>query len=74
MRERMPTGAMVSPVEITSASVQRGDLIQIGGRQCLVIDLIQLRQGAKQLVFESGELLTMHSRSRMIAMRMLRRW
>ena len=45
-----------------------------GGRQCLVIDLIQLRQGAKQLVFESGELLTLHSRSRMIAMRMLRRW
>ncbi|MEU5087213.1 hypothetical protein [Streptomyces sp. NPDC021356] len=70
----MPTGAMVSPVEITSASVQRGDLVQIGGRQCLVIDLIQLRQGGKQLVFESGELLTLHSRSRMIAMRMLRRW
>nr|BFD83588.1 hypothetical protein StreXyl84_29890 [Streptomyces sp. Xyl84] len=72
--ERMPTGAMVSPVEITSASVQRGDLIQVGGRQRLVIDLIQLRQGAKQLVFESGELLTMHSRSRMLAMRMMRRW
>lgn len=65
---------MVTPVEITSASVQRGDLIQIGGRQRLVIDLIQLRQGAKRLVFESGELLTMHSRSRMIAMRLLRRW
>ncbi|MFC4328692.1 hypothetical protein ACFPC0_12765 [Streptomyces andamanensis] len=74
MREHTPTGAMVSPVEITSASVQRGDLIQIGGRQRLVIDLIQLRQGAKRLVFESGELLTMHSRSRIIAMRLLRRW
>jgi hypothetical protein len=69
---RTPSAAVASPVEITSATVQRGDVIQVGGQHCRVTDLVQLPGGAKQLVFESGELLTMHPRTRLIAVRMLR--
>ncbi|KND45510.1 hypothetical protein [Streptomyces stelliscabiei] len=74
MRQRAPSGVLVSqPVEITSTTVQRGDIIQVGGRACRVSNLFQLPQGAKQLLFESGELLTMHTRSRLLAVRILRR-
>ncbi|MDQ0990977.1 hypothetical protein [Streptomyces sp. V3I7] len=68
-----PGGALASNVEITAATVQRGDVIQLGGRACRVSDLFQLPQGAKQLLFESGELLTMHARTRFAAVRILRR-
>ncbi|MFJ2899592.1 hypothetical protein ACIO87_32575 [Streptomyces sp. NPDC087218] len=68
-----PGGALVSSIEITAATVQRGDVIQLGGHACRVGDLLQLSQGAKQLVFESGELLTMHARTRPVAVRMRRR-
>ncbi|MEV8569792.1 hypothetical protein AB0436_30270 [Streptomyces sp. NPDC051322] len=74
MRGWAPGGAMAGPVEITSASVQCGDVIQIGGQPCRVADLFQLHGGAKRLRFESGELLTMHSRTRLVALRTLRRW
>ncbi|MFF4972048.1 hypothetical protein [Streptomyces sp. NPDC001083] len=73
MRDWTPSGALVSQVEITSTTVQRGDVIQIGGYAYRVRDLFQLPQGAKQLLFESGELLTMHTRTRLLAVRMSRR-
>ncbi|MFF2994713.1 hypothetical protein ACFVTC_09040 [Streptomyces sp. NPDC057950] len=73
MRDRTPSGALVSQVEITSTTVQRGDVIQIGGHAYRVRDLFQLPQGAKQLLFESGELLTMHTRTRLVAVRISRR-
>ncbi|MFD5655453.1 hypothetical protein ACWDU3_22225 [Streptomyces olivaceus] len=68
-----PGGALVSNVEITAATVLRGDIIQVGGRACRVSDLFQLPQGAKQLLFESGELLTINGRTRLVAVRMTRR-
>ncbi|MFE7961047.1 hypothetical protein [Streptomyces sp. NPDC057413] len=58
---------------MTATTVQRGDIIQLGGRACRVSDLFQLPQGAKQLLFESGELLTIHARTRLDAVRLLRR-
>ncbi|MFD4814659.1 hypothetical protein [Streptomyces sp. NPDC058418] len=73
MRGWSPGGALVTSVEVTADTVQRGDIIQLGGRACRVRDLFQLPQGAKQLVFESGELLTIHTRTRLIAVRPLRR-
>ncbi|MEV6405785.1 hypothetical protein [Streptomyces bobili] len=74
MRQRAPSGVLVSqPVEVTSTTVQRGDIIQVGGRACRVSNLFQLPQGAKQLLFESGESLTIHARTRLVAVRMLRR-
>ncbi|MFF9685566.1 hypothetical protein [Streptomyces sp. NPDC014623] len=69
----VPGGALASSIEITAATVQRGDVIQLGGHACQVGDLFQLPRGAKRLVFESGELLTMHARTRFVAVRMLRR-
>jgi hypothetical protein len=68
-----PGGALVSNIEVTATTVQRGDIIQLGGRAFRVRDLFQLPQGTKQLVFESGELLTIHARTRLVAVRMLRR-
>ncbi|MGW9428747.1 hypothetical protein ACWHA1_12375 [Streptomyces decoyicus] len=74
MKGWTPGDAMAGPVDITSASVQRGDIIQIGGQPCRVTDLLQLSGGAKRLSFDSGELLAMHSRTRLVALRTLRRW
>ncbi|MEU5537448.1 hypothetical protein [Streptomyces sp. NPDC020362] len=73
MRDRAPGGALVCNVEVTSATVQRGDIIQIGGRACYVSNLFQLPYGAKQILFESGELLTITTRTRLVAVRMPRR-
>lgn len=74
MKTWTPCGAVAGPVEITSTNVQRGDVIQIGGQPCRVADLRQLPLGAKRLLFESGEQLTMHPRTRLVALRVLRRW
>ncbi|MEU9705294.1 hypothetical protein [Streptomyces sp. NPDC047981] len=74
MKTWTPSGAAAAPVEITSTNVQRGDVIQIGGQPCRVADLFQLPRGAKRLLFESGELLTIHPRTRLVALRVLRRW
>ncbi|MEU2155438.1 hypothetical protein ABZ532_10555 [Streptomyces sp. NPDC019396] len=69
-----PGGAIAGPVEITSSSVRIGDVIQIGGRSCRVTDLLQLPGSAKRLLFESGESLTMHCRTKIIALRTQRKW
>ena len=73
MINRAPRSVLASNIEVTAATVQRGDIIQLGGRACRVQDLFQLPQGAKQLLFESGELLTIHTRTRLAAVRMTRR-
>ncbi|MFE5517905.1 hypothetical protein ACFQ9Q_09265 [Streptomyces virginiae] len=69
-----PSGALAANIEITSASVQRGDIVQIGGQPCRVTDLVQLPAGAKRLFFDTGEVLTMHARSRLVALRLTRKW
>ncbi|WP_416520464.1 hypothetical protein [Streptomyces achromogenes] len=56
--DTLPRSALASNIEVTAATVQRGDVIQLGGRPYRVQDLFQLHQGAKQLLFESGELLS----------------
>ncbi|GHF93141.1 hypothetical protein ACFFSH_35265 [Streptomyces filamentosus] len=63
---------MAISIEVTAATVRLGDVIQIGGQPCRVADLLHLPGGAKRLRFESGELLTLHARSRLIALRMQR--
>ncbi|GGU75841.1 hypothetical protein GCM10010275_07750 [Streptomyces litmocidini] len=72
MSSWVPSGAMAASIEITAATVRLGDVIQIGGQPCRVADLFHLPGGAKRLRFESGELLTLHARSRLIALRMQR--
>jgi hypothetical protein len=71
--DRTLRSALATNIEVTAATVQRGDIIQLGGRACRVRDLFQLPQGAKQLLLESGELLTIHTRTRLAAVRMMRR-
>ncbi|MFD6782970.1 hypothetical protein CH313_21525 [Streptomyces sp. TSRI0384-2] len=66
-------GALVSNVEITAATVLRGDIIQVGGRACRVCDLFQLPRGAKRLLFESGKPLTIDGRTRLVAVQTTRR-
>ncbi|KPI18454.1 SCBAC25E3.22, hypothetical protein [Actinobacteria bacterium OV450] len=73
MTGRGPSGSLAAHVEITSITVQRGDVIQIGGRPYRVADLVQLHSGAKRLLFETGEALTMNTRSSLIALRMRKR-
>ncbi|MEV7015560.1 hypothetical protein [Streptomyces sp. NPDC093991] len=73
MIDRTPRSALASNIEVTAATVQRGDIIQLGRQACRVRDLFQLPQGAKQLLFESGELLTIHTRTRLGAVRLMRR-
>nr|WP_237518275.1 hypothetical protein [Streptomyces sp. SID4982] len=73
VRPPIAGSAPVTSVEITASTVRRGDVIQLGGCACRVSDLLQLPHGAKQLVFESGELLTMHTRTRLVAARPMRR-
>ncbi|MFJ3697551.1 hypothetical protein ACIPW9_26145 [Streptomyces sp. NPDC090052] len=73
MKAWAPGGTAAGPVEVTSTSVMRGDVIQIGGTPCRVTDLFQLPGGLKRLHFESGELLTIHTHTRLIALRVQRR-
>ncbi|WP_432195593.1 hypothetical protein [Streptomyces sp. bgisy027] len=72
MKGRVPGDALVVNIEVTSTTVQRGDIIDLGGRACRVRELFQLPQGAKQLIFESGELLTIHTWTRLAVLRTLR--
>lgn len=58
-----------SPVEITSTTVRRGDVIQIGGQFFEVMDLISLSGRARRLRFRTGETLTMGPTTRLLAMR-----
>ncbi|MCX4628499.1 hypothetical protein [Streptomyces sp. NBC_01443] len=74
MRGQTPADAYAASIEITSVSVQRGDVIQIGGQPCRVTDLVQMPTGAKRLFFETGEVLTLHARSQLIALRMMGKW
>ncbi|GHA67955.1 hypothetical protein ACIQRS_10000 [Streptomyces termitum] len=74
MRSWPPGGAMAATIEITTANVRRGDVIQIGGRPCRVADLRQLPLGGKHLLFETGEQLTMHARTRLLALRVHTGW
>jgi hypothetical protein len=71
--DRTPRRMPAASIEVTAATVRRGDVIELGGLFCRVQDLFQLPHGAKQLIFESGELLTMHARTRLVAVRMMGR-
>ncbi|WP_371653937.1 MULTISPECIES: hypothetical protein [unclassified Streptomyces] len=58
-----------SPVVVTSATVMRGDVIQIGGQSFELMDLINLSSRARRLRFRTGETLTMSSATGLSAMR-----
>lgn len=64
------SGGWAWSVPITADSVQVGDAISVGGRTLIVADLCQLPGGAGKMVrFHSGERLTLHPRSALVATR-----
>ncbi|MFI7272647.1 hypothetical protein [Streptomyces sp. NPDC049879] len=46
-------------MSLTAETIRRLDVINVGGRQLRVVDLVAIRVGHKLVVFESGETLTM---------------
>lgn len=56
---------------ITAGTVQRRDVITVGGQDMRVRDLVRLPGGAKRLVFDSGETLTLHPGTILAAVRTL---
>ncbi|MFE0686584.1 hypothetical protein ACFV0Z_00455 [Streptomyces xiamenensis] len=66
----MSTPAKIpTQVTINASTVQCGDIITVGGRPLLVIDLTQLRGGMKRMEFFSGEILTIHTETVLTATR-----
>lgn len=61
-------------VSVNSATVLRGDVIQVGGQSLVVSDIVTLPHRAKCLRFETGESLTMHGRTQLAAFRRKGRW
>ncbi len=59
----------IEAVDITPSTVRLRDVIDIGGRQCEVVDLRERLDGSKVLILHTGELLTMHPGSRFAAIR-----
>lgn len=66
----MPYGEQLTALEITSDTVMRGDVINVGGQGFRVLSLLPLPRGAKRLIFFSGEILTIHRRTRLTATRL----
>ncbi|MBT2507086.1 hypothetical protein J7I98_14550 [Streptomyces sp. ISL-98] len=66
-------GTQVAVVEVSSVTVMRGDVINIGGQPFKVVDLTELPGRAKRLHFVTGETLTMHSSTQLSAVRTARR-
>jgi hypothetical protein len=61
-------------VEITPSTVQLGDVITIGGYACEIVDLRTRPDGAKILLFRTGEILTLRVCSRFGAVRTSAEW
>lgn len=61
-------------VEITAATVKRGDVITIGGQSMKVQNLFDLPGGGKRIQFPGGAVLTLHSGTILTALRTAKGW
>ncbi|MBH1935323.1 hypothetical protein I5Q34_13745 [Streptomyces sp. AV19] len=68
----MPDSVVLTLVEVSPSTVQRGDLIEIGQRQFEVSDFHDEPDGGKRLRFTSGEDLLIRTGTRLFAMREIR--
>jgi hypothetical protein len=50
---------VTSRLQVTAATVQRGDIIAVGGQPLQVADMVTVPGGGKRLVFVTGETLTL---------------
>jgi len=56
-------------VEINAHTVRRADIIAVGGQYLQVVDIVRLHGDARRLHFHSGETLTIHARTSLLALR-----
>ncbi|TDC25881.1 hypothetical protein E1265_05755 [Streptomyces sp. 8K308] len=63
----------IESITVNAATLQRGDIITIGGQPFVVRDLVSLHGGAKRLEFLSGDALTVRWNTILKAARPYRR-
>ncbi|GAA0402681.1 hypothetical protein [Streptomyces luteireticuli] len=68
----MPDAVVLTLIEVTAATVQRGDLLEIGQRQFEVTEFHDAPHDGKYVCFASGEALLMRTGTRLFAMREIR--
>ncbi|MGX1975464.1 hypothetical protein [Streptomyces kronopolitis] len=67
-------GVVGQTIEVTSGTIRPGDVLNIGGQAFQVLNLIELPAQGKALRFTTGEVLNMHSKTRLTVVRAARRW
>jgi hypothetical protein len=67
-------GAVIVTVDVTARTIQVGDVVNLGGQAFEVLNLIEHPGQGKALRFTSGEVLTMHSKTRLAVNRAVRKW
>lgn len=75
MREpQVPRSKKEVAVEVTAATVRRGDVIVIGSVPMTIQNLYALPGGAKRIEFADGTVLTLHPKVAVTALRVARGW
>lgn len=69
-----PRRFAVSTIDVTSRTLQPGDVLTICGHPYEVLNLIELPCQGKALRFTTGEVLSVHSRTRLSVQRAVREW
>lgn len=69
-----PDGTPTTPTFATASTIRERDLVLIGGELFEVLNLIPLPGGGRGLRFSSGEMLTIHSRTRLFVCRPVIEW
>jgi len=67
-------GATTATVDVTARTIQAGDVVNVGGQEFEVLNLIEHPGQGKALRFTTGEVLTMHSKTRLTVNRAVRKW
>ncbi|MEV0527070.1 hypothetical protein AB0I66_26920 [Streptomyces sp. NPDC050439] len=68
-----PRNITVTTLEVTSQTIQQHDVVDIGGQRFEVLNMFELHGQAKGLRFTTGEVLTIHSKTRLSVTRAVRR-
>lgn len=61
-------------LDVTAATIRRGDRLTVGGQVMRVRDLVSLPSGAKRIRFSTGETLSIHCGTKLTAWRVVQGW
>lgn len=61
-------------LDVTARTIQAGDVVEIGGQPFEVLNLIEHPRQGKAVRFTTGEVLTIHSKTRLTVTRTVRKW